>query len=89
MAETPDQQFPEASLRQHVFDMAQQVAIALGEIDNPVTRQRENNPQAARYIIDVISMLQDKTSGNCTDEESEYLSGVVAGLKTLYVQKTA
>jgi len=83
MTEASQARFPEASLRQHVFGMAQQVAIAFGEIDNPITKQREQNPKAARFIIDVISMLQEKTVGNCTDEES----GVVVGLKTLYLKR--
>jgi len=88
MTEPAASPFPEASLTRHLFDMAQQAAIALGEIENPITKQREQHPEAARYIIDVLAMLQEKTAGNCTQEETDYLSGAVASLRTLYVQKT-
>ncbi|MFT7461830.1 MAG: hypothetical protein ACI9EF_000164 [Pseudohongiellaceae bacterium] len=87
MADSSTAQFPEATLTRHLFDMAQQAAIALGEIENPITKRIEQNPEAARYIIEVLVMLQEKTASNCTQEEGDYISGAVASLKTLYVQK--
>lgn len=86
-AEQPTQ-FPEPTLLRHLFDMAQQAAIALGEIENPITNKREKNLPAARYIIDTIAMLEEKTRGNRSDEEESYITGVLSNLKMAFVNRS-
>jgi len=81
-------EFPEASLVRHVFDLAQQVAIALGEVENPITRSRAPNLPAARYLIDVVAMLEEKTRGNRDEEEDTYITQVLPALKMGYVKKS-
>ena len=86
MTEGPDQ-FPQASLGQHLFDLAQQVAIALGEAPSPLDGSKAENLPAARYLIDVIAMLEAKTQGNRTQDEDTAIAGILANLKMAYVKK--
>ncbi len=81
-------EFPEANLTRHVFDLAQQVAIALGEVENPLTNKREQNLPAASYVIDILAMLEEKTRGNRTDEEEQFVSGVLSNLRMAFVAKS-
>lgn len=80
-------QFPAASLGQHLFDLAQQVAIALGEAASPLDGSRSENLPAARYLIDVIAMLEAKTQGNRTPQEDTAISGTLTQLKLAYAKK--
>ena len=69
-------------------ELAAQVGVALGETENPVTRQRETDLRAARFLIDTLAMLEEKTRGNRTSEEDEYLAGVLANLRMAFVRRS-
>ena len=88
MSDTQTQDFPEATLTRHLFDMAQQVTIALGEVENPVTKTREPNLPAARYLIDMLTVLEEKTRGQRNEEEETYLTQLLPVLKMGYVNKS-
>ncbi len=78
---------PEPTLIVHVFHLASQVGMALGETENPMTGRRETDLRAARFLIDTIAMLDAKTAGNRTPEEDEYLKGVLTNLRLAWVRK--
>lgn len=61
--------------------------IALGEIENPVIKKKEANTGQARYIIDVIAMLEEKTKNNLTPEEQEAVSHILYELRMRYIGK--
>lgn len=69
-----------------VATLAQQALLQLGDIQNPVTGQHEVDLQGARYVIDVLGVIQAKTKGNLTAEEVEALSGTIGELKMRYVE---
>ncbi len=71
-----------------VLDRDGKIAAARGEIENPLSGKREVDLPTARFLIDVIAMLQDKTKGNRTPDEDAYLSGVLANLRMAFVAKT-
>ena len=79
---------PQVTFLRHLFELAQQTAIALGEVENPITKTRETNLPAARYIIDTVAMLKDKTEGQRTDEEEQYIVGILAYLRLSFVNKS-
>jgi hypothetical protein len=64
-----------------------QAAIALGEVANPVTNKKEENLQQAKFIIDTLAVLKDKTKGNLTNEESALLENVLYELRMVYISK--
>jgi len=49
---------------------AQNAALFLGQIPNPKTGEGEVNLDLARMFIDQLAMIQEKTRGNLTNEES-------------------
>jgi len=79
---------PQVSFLRHLFELAQQTAIALGEAENPITKRREANLPAARYLIDTLAMLQEKTEGHRSDEEEQYLTGILSNLRLSFVDKS-
>ena len=66
-------------------------ATALAYLGNPITPESEKtepNLPLARYTIDTIEILKEKTEGNRTKEETELLEEVLTQLRLIYLQKT-
>lgn len=78
----------EASFSLFVSSLMMQAMSALGEIENPLTKKKEFNPSHAKFIIDTLTMLQEKTKGNLTKEEAEMLEGILYELRMRFVSKT-
>ena len=79
---------PDPTLIVHVFHLASQVGMALGETENPLTGKKETDLRAARFLIDTLAMLEAKTRGNRTPEEEEYVAGVLGNLRLAFVRKS-
>src|SRR5256886_17268356 len=65
---------------------AQNAALFLGQIPNPKTGEPEVNLDLARMFIDQLSMIQEKTRGNLTSEETKVLSNALSNLQMAYVE---
>ena len=70
-----------------VGSLGAQVHMALGLIADPVSKEARVELDGARMGISLLEMLEVKTSGNLSDEESKTLGGLLAQLKMLYVQR--
>ncbi len=62
--------------------------MALGEVPNPATGEPHADLEQARYLIDILGMLQEKTHGNLTAEESVLLEDLLYELRMKYVAQT-
>jgi len=69
-----------------VMMQAQQAAMFLGHVPNPQTGKPEVNLEFARMFIDQIEMLQEKTRGNLSNEETQMLSSVLSDLRLAFLQ---
>ncbi len=69
-----------------VMMQAQNAALFLGQIPNPQTGQAEVNLEVARMFIDQLVMIQEKTRGNLTTEESTVLRNALASLQMAFVE---
>jgi len=69
-----------------VFSLARTALIHLGLESHPETGQAERNLQAARETIDVLGMLEEKTRGNLTPEESELIAKMLYTLRLSFVE---
>ena len=69
-----------------VMMQAQQASLFLGEIPHPQTGKTEVNLDAARFFIDQLEMIQEKTRGNLSGEEGKILGGVLSDLRMAYVR---
>jgi hypothetical protein len=65
---------------------AQNAALFLGQIPNPKTGEAEINLDLARMFIDQLEMIQEKTRGNLTNEESTVLRNALSNLQMAYVE---
>ncbi|HZZ72505.1 MAG TPA: DUF1844 domain-containing protein [Pirellulales bacterium] len=77
---------PEASLAFLITTLATQAAVSLGIVENPLTGKTEFQPDQARHFIDTLAMLEEKTVGNRTPEESELLHSALHQLRMAAVQ---
>jgi len=81
---------PEAtSFTAFITGLAMQAMMALGEMADPKTGLQRENLGEARYLIDMLAMLQDKTKGNLTEQEAAAIEEAVYSLRMTYVRKVS
>ena len=69
-----------------VMMQAQNAALFLGQIPNPQTGKGEVNLEVAKMFIDQLAMIQEKTRGNLSNEESAVLRNTLSNLQLAYVE---
>ena len=74
-----------ASFVAFIMSIASNAASALGMMEHPVTHQREVDVELGKHWIDILGMLQKKTAGNLTPQETRMLEGLLADLRMQYV----
>lgn len=62
--------------------------MSLGMLRNPYQPQAKIDTAAARQMIDILTLLKDKTQGNLTPDEEEFLETHLGELKLAFVQRT-
>ena len=89
LAEEPDAPsagpLPTASFELLISSFVVQALISMGAIANPVTHEQTVDVAHAKHTIDLLSILEEKTRGNLTDEEKAHLDGVLYDLRLRYV----
>lgn len=85
-AEFPqDVPLPPPSLLTLATSIATQAMVSMGIFPHPITGKSEFMLHQARHLIDTIAMLNEKTQGNRTDEESKTLDGILHELHMLFI----
>jgi Domain of unknown function (DUF1844) len=67
--------------------MAEPIPLYLGDVDLP-DGQVVENPEMARFHIDLLDVLRQKTAGNLTAQEAAFLEDLLYRARVRYVQKT-
>jgi hypothetical protein len=62
--------------------------MSLGMLRNPYQPQAKIDTAAARQMIDILTMLKEKTAGNLTPDEDDFLETHLGELKLAFVQRT-
>ena len=78
---------PEPDFKFFITTLTLQASIALGHIANPGTGKTEQDPTQAKFLIDTLGMLQEKTKGNLTQEETDLLENLLYELRVAYLAK--
>ncbi len=78
----------DASFIQLVFSLSTQAFICLGDAPNPFTNETQVDLPQAKFLIDTISVLKEKTKNNLAPDELKFLDEVLHELMTRYVEKT-
>lgn len=76
---------PPADFRSLLGSLATQAIMYLGGIPDPDGRAIVA-PEYAKHYIDLLGVLEAKTKGNLTDEESKELTGVLHELRVRFVE---
>jgi len=71
-----------------VSTYATQAAVALGQIQNPITKKTEVDIPQAKFAIDLLQILDEKTKGNRTAEEDKFLEDCLYQLRMVYISKS-
>ena len=77
---------PEGNLAALISMLATQALFALGLLQIKGQEERKPDLELAKYNIDMLSTLEDKTKGNLTDEEQKVLSNTLSELRMGYVK---
>lgn len=78
---------PDADFNFFVTTLALQASISLGQIPNPVTNKKEEDLTQAKFLIDTLGMLKEKTRNNLSAEEAGVLDNLLYELRTQYISK--
>jgi hypothetical protein len=79
-------EMPPANFETLISTFATQALFAMGAIPDPRSGQRMQNMDLARHNIDMLGVLEEKTKGNITQEQSDMLASTVYELRSRYVQ---
>lgn len=71
-----------------VSGLAMEALIALGEMPHPATRKQAMNLAQAKYLIDLLGVLEEKTRGNLSVDEDRLLKDALYQLRMRYLTKS-
>ncbi|MBN2338267.1 MAG: DUF1844 domain-containing protein [Acidobacteria bacterium] len=72
----------------YILSYYAQGMVLMGEVPNPYTNKKEEDMDAARHMIDILTMLEEKTRGNLSAEELKLLENVLYELRMKFMAKT-
>lgn len=76
----------EASFSILTMSIASSAAMAMGLAPDPQTGQVAKDKNMARFNIDLLLMLQEKTKNNLTSDEKAFLENLISDLQIKFVQ---
>jgi len=79
--------FPPVSFITFILSLAQSAMVLMGEAPEPETGQYLQNLPEAKHTIDLLAMLECKTRGNLSTEESDVLGSLLCDLRLAFVKK--
>ena len=85
--EEPPLQFPEINFATFVASLNASALLHLGAIEDPSSGTKNKNLPMAKQTIDILNMLQEKTSGNLSTEEENMLKNILYDLRIMYVKE--
>ena len=69
-----------------ILSMAQSAVYHMGGFQDPVSGHTSTNLDLAKQTIDIISLLDEKTRGNLSEDEKRLLSHVLYDLRMRFVE---
>jgi hypothetical protein len=79
---------PEIDFSTFVVSLSSSALIHLGVVADPMTGEQNKDLAIAKQTIDMLSMLQEKTKGNLTKEESQLMESMLYDLRMRYVAES-
>ena len=86
MAQEETQQLPPVDFISYLANLVETGRLYLDGIPNPETDEVVINLPLVKHIIDTIEMLEEKTKGNLTAPEANFLANTLYELRIGYVR---
>jgi len=83
------QQLPPPSFEVLVQVLAAPCMVHLGVIPNPATGKTEKNLEQARWTIDLLHILEEKTRASLSEAEQSRVSQMLSQLRGAYASLAA
>ena len=83
----PPREPTELNFSTFIISLSTQAFVLLGEIPDPLTKESRADLGAARQMIDILGIVQEKTRGNLDKAESELLEGLLYDLRLRFVER--
>ena len=84
-----ERSLPQVDFSAFVISLGTSALYHMGMVPDPETgTPAEPNFPVARQTIDTVEMLQDKTQGNLSDEESSLIKNLLTELRMRYLEAT-
>jgi len=75
------------SFEAFIVSLATTAAVHFGDVVDPTSGKKSKpNLDAAGHAIEMLALLQEKTSGNLTDQEEQFLHQILYELRMRYVE---
>ncbi len=89
-SEAPDAAEETAKARFDMFvsGLVMETLIAMGDMAHPTTRKQSTNLAQAKYLIDLLGVLEEKTKGNLSVDEDKLLKDALYQLRMRYLTKS-
>lgn len=82
-----ESQLPEMNFPTFIMSMNASALVHLGVIEDPATGKKESNLSLAKQTIDILTMIEEKTRGNLSEDEEKMLQSILYDLKIIYVKE--
>ncbi|MBN2242475.1 MAG: DUF1844 domain-containing protein [Acidobacteria bacterium] len=79
---------PPIDFPSYILSYYTQGLVLLGEVPNPYSGKKEEDVEASKHTIEILSMLEEKTRGNLSQDEGKLLENVLYELRMKYMAKT-
>jgi len=77
----------EVNFLNYIASLAFQAMIFLGDVPNPMNDNKiDKNLKQAKFLIDTLVLLREKTKGNLDKQEEEILNASIYELQMKYVE---
>jgi hypothetical protein len=82
----PEGEAPQADFVELCRILASQTLLYLGAMPDPETGRRLVSLEMAQFNIDLLTMLEEKTKNNLSEQEKTFLSRILYELRMQYVE---
>ncbi len=79
--------FPDITFTTFTMSLSTQALVHLGEIEDPQFADQPVDLGAAKQLIDILGMLEEKTRGNLDENEHRLLDAILYDLRLRYVER--
>lgn len=78
---------PQIDFSTFIVSLNAAALVHLGAIDDPTSGQKNRNLALGKQTIDTLTMLEEKTKGNRSEDEESLLRSILYDLRLVYVRE--